>query len=197
MYKIKMMVAVIGLFAFFGMNAEAKLFKWVDDKGETHYGEVVPPEYADRERMQLEKGHEVKKQEKAKDTGAKEAVETPEEIEQKRRDQALLGTFSSEGEIDLARDRNLQQVNARMTSIQMRLKTAQEDLDGYQKEKDAMIKAGKPVDKVLQEQLDQAASKKAKLQDDMVKSEAEAAAIKARYAADKQRYHDLTTGGKK
>lgn len=193
MIKTKILFAVLALFAVFSTAAEAKLYKWVDNKGETHYGEVIPPEYADRDRVQIEKGHEVKPTDKPKAATPTSAAKTPEDLEQERRDQALLGTFSNEGEIDLARDRNLQQVNARINSIQERLKTAQADLTAYQKEKNDMVKAGKPVDKVLQEQIDQAAAKQAKLQDDLVKSQAEAEAIKARYDADKKRYRELTS----
>jgi hypothetical protein len=37
----------------FSLSAEAKLYKWVDDKGVTHYGEVIPPEYANKEKDTL------------------------------------------------------------------------------------------------------------------------------------------------
>lgn len=197
MNKSLISFAVLALLAMFSISAEAKLFKWVDDHGETHYGEVIPPEYADRDRVQIEKGREVKNVEKPKDNTPAAKTLTPEEIEQQRHDQALLGTFSNGNEIDLARDRNLQQVDARTNSIKLRLQTAQEDLDGYQKEKNDMIKAGKPVNKILQEQIDQTAAKHAKLQDDLAKSQAEAAAIRARYDADKKRYLELTSGGAK
>jgi len=196
MIKTRILFAVMALFAIFSTGAEAKLYKWVDDNGETHYGEVIPPEYADKNSVQIDKGQEVKKPEKSTDSTAKGAAEDPAESEQRRRDQALLGTFSSESEIDLARDRNLQQVDARTNSIQTRLKTAQDDLDGYQSEKDAAVKAGKPVHNILQEEIDQATAKLAKLQDELVKNQTDAAAIKARYDADKKRYHELISGGK-
>jgi hypothetical protein len=38
------------------LPADAKLFKWVDDQGVTHYGEVIPPEYANKEKDALTKG---------------------------------------------------------------------------------------------------------------------------------------------
>jgi len=194
MVNTKFLVVVAAMLALFSLGAEAKLYKWVDSKGVTQYGEVIPPEYADKNRVQFDdKGREIKKQEKSAVTKAA-AVKTPEELEQERRDQALLGTFSTENEIDLARDRNLQQVNAHINGVTMRIKSAQEDLDGYQKEKEAMVKAGKPVNKILQEQIDDATAKLAKLQAELTKTQAEAAATKARYDADKQRFHELTTG---
>jgi len=194
MVNKKILVVVATLLALLSAVAEAKLYKWVDDKGVTQYGEVIPPEYADKDRVKFDdKGRVVKKQEKIS-ASAKEVAKTPAEIEQERRDQALLGTFSNENEIDLARDRNLQQVNAHMNGVTMRIKTAQDDLDGYQKEKEAMVKAGKPVNGILQDQINDATVKLAKLQAELTKTQAEAAATKARYDADKQRFHELITG---
>ncbi len=192
MVKTRILLAGAALMAALSAVAEAKLFKWVDKDGVTHYGEVVPPEYADREQKQIEKGMEVKKQEKPGAAQAARPVqETPEQIEQRRRDEALLGTFTSEEEIDQARDRNLQQVNARTSGLEMRIKSAQDDLNGYEKEKAALQAAGKPVDKGLQTEIEQATAKLAKLQEERTKNDAETQAIRARYEADKQRFREL------
>ena len=80
--------AALVLFAAFSATAEAKLYKWVDDKGVTHYGETVPPEYANKDRVQFnDKGSVVKK--KASPEDAASGKKTPEEqaaIEQRRKD---------------------------------------------------------------------------------------------------------------
>jgi hypothetical protein len=48
----------------FSTTAEAKLYKWVDDKGVTHYGEVIPPEYANKSNVLLsDKGLLIKRTE--------------------------------------------------------------------------------------------------------------------------------------
>ena len=45
MNKLKLLFALItGITLSFPVAA--KLYKWVDDNGTTHYGETVPPEYA-------------------------------------------------------------------------------------------------------------------------------------------------------
>ena len=41
--------------------AAAQMYKWVDKKGTTHYGETIPPEYADRDRLELNKSGRVVK----------------------------------------------------------------------------------------------------------------------------------------
>ena len=147
MTKSKILGAALVLCAVYSMSAEAKLYKWVDDKGETHYGEVVPPEYANKDKVQFDdKGRVVKDKSPDEDNSSSE-FKTPEQkaaIEQHRKDKALLNTYSNEKEIDLARDRNLQQVEARINSIQLLQKSAQESLDGYRKEASA-VAPGKPI----------------------------------------------------
>jgi hypothetical protein len=198
MTNARILFAATMLFAVFSTGAEAKLYKWVDEKGETHYGEVIPPEYAGQSRVQFdEKGREVKPEEQKAGPGKDNAVEDQAAIDQKRRDAALLGSYSSEQEIDLARDRNLQQINAVMDGTRLRLKTAQGDLDGYQKEKDARLKQGKPMDKDLQDDIDRAGARVGRLKNDLAKSQVEADAIRARYDADKQRFRELKSGGKR
>lgn len=183
---------VAALLGLFSMSAEAtKYFKCVDKNGQVQYVSVLPPDCKVQDAVQMEEGHAVHKKEEKKVEAAH--VATPEEIEQQRRDDALLGAFSNEHEIDLARDRNLAQINVRISAIQQRMKTAQEDMDGYKKEMDARASAGKPVDKGLQDLYDQSAAKYAKLQADLAESQAEAEKIRVRYDADKKRFHELST----
>lgn len=195
MTNARLLFAAAALIAAFSTGANAKLYKWTDEKGVIHYGEVIPPEYAGQDRVQFDdKGREVKPKEK-KDP--KVLVQDDQAtIDQKRRDQALLNSFSTAEEIDMSRDRNLQQINARIEGIQTRLKTAQGDLDGFQKEKATRLQAHKAVDKGLEDDITQASAKVEQLKGDLAKSQAEAGAIKARYDADKQRFLELKGNGK-
>ncbi len=199
MTNAKILGATLVLFAAFSATAEAKLYKWVDDKGETHYGEVVPPEYANRDKVQLEKGREVKKKDPKIEAGS--GKKAPEEdqatIDQHRRDNALVNTYSNEKEIDLARDRNLQQVEARINSIQLILKPAQQDLDNYLKEADGLKQGGKKIPDSLHSDITNAENKVAKLKQDLAKAQEKDAAVRASFEADKVRYRELTGGAQK
>jgi len=200
MINYKLFVAlIIGM--TFSLPVTAKMYKWVDDKGVTHYGETVPPEYAHRDREELNKaGRVVEKKEvltpeerhakELEDLRKREAEEVA--LEQKRRDKALLSTYSNVKEIDLARDRSLQQVEARINSIGSQLKMAEDNLKGLQKEADGYTKANKNIHISLQEDLKESQARLTKLQQDMEKSRAEKAAVEARYDADKARYKELT-----
>lgn len=200
MIKSKLLVALLAGLAI-SLPASAKMYKWVDDKGTTHYGETIPPEYANKDRSELNKAGKVVKtqdvltpeERRAKEaTDAKKRVDDEAAIEAKRRDKALVNTYSNEKEIDLARSRNLQQVEARITSISSQVKSANGSLLGLQKEADARKQSGKPVPPSLQEDLQESQTRLDRLQQDLDKAKAEKAAVEARYDADKARYKELT-----
>lgn len=200
MSKFKLFVALMAGLAF-SFPVAAKMYKWVDDKGVTHYGETIPPEYAHKDRTELNKaGRTVGKKEvlTPEERLAKEQAEAQkreeEEVarEQKRRDKALISTYSNVEEIDLARSRNLQQVEARIDSIGSQLKMVESNLTGLKKEADGYNAAGKKIPPSLQEDLKESQERMAKMQQDMEKARAEKADLDARYDADKARYKELT-----
>jgi len=199
MIKTGMFGAALVLFAAFSATAEAKLYKWVDDKGTTHFGETIPPEYANKDRVQYDdRGNVIKKAAPASDAAAgKKHVEDQAVIEQRRKDSALLNTYSNEQEIDLALGRNLQQVEARISSIHLLQKSAQDSLDHYRKEAEGMKAAGKKMPVSLQTDIADAEKKIAQLKLDLTQAENKAAAVKASFSADKARYLELTGGKKK
>jgi uncharacterized protein YifN (PemK superfamily) len=193
MIDSKLLMSAAALCAAVSLNAEAKLFKWVDSNGTTHYGETIPPEYANKDAVKLEKGRIEKREDKNANQKAaqKDPVAEKARIEAERHDNALINTYSSEKEIDLARDRNLQQVEARTGSYTTLLKSAQENQVSLQKEAEVLTKQGRKIPKSLEEDLDEAKARIAKLQGDLDNSLKENEAVKARYEADKVRYREL------
>ena len=195
MMNSRLLMATVVLSAAFSLNAEAKLYKWVDSNGTTHYGETIPPEYANREAVKLDKGRIQQRDDVRAKSGQKQTVRDPaaekDRIEAERHDNALINTYSSEKEIDLARDRNLQQVEARTNSFSVLLKSAQENLASLQQEAEKMTQQGRKVFKSLEEDIVEANAHIAKLENDLNQSLKETEAVKARYAADKARYREL------
>jgi len=194
MIDSKLLMSAAALCAAVSLNAEAKLFKWVDNNGTTHYGETIPPEYANKDAMKLEKGR-IEKREDRNTASQKAALKDPvaekARIEAERHDNALISTYASEKEIDLARDRNLQQVEARTGSFTTLLKSAQENDVALQKEAEGLTKQGRKLPKSLEEDLVEAKARIVKLQGDLDNSLKENEAVKARYEADKVRYREL------
>lgn len=203
MINTKILGAALVLFAAFSTAAEAKLYKWVDDKGETHYGEVIPPEYANKDSVQFnEKGREIKKKEPKESesesgSGNSSSEDKQAATDRKRKDKALVDTYSNEKEIDLARDRNLQQVEARINSIQLLIKSAQDSLDSYRKEADGLKQGGKKTPESLQSDITEGENRVAKLKEDLAKAREKEASVRANYEADKVRYRELVGATKK
>lgn len=192
MIDAKFLVGATLLVAF-SLNAEAKLFKWVDEKGITHYGETIPPEYANKETMKLEKGR-VEKREDSRDNvkrAPKDPVAEKARIEAERHDSALLNSYSTEKEIDLARDRSLQQVEARTGSYATLLKSAQDNLVGLQQEHDKLIKQGRKILASLDEDIAEGNTRVSKYQSELDNNNKEIETVKARYAAEKTRFREL------
>jgi hypothetical protein len=195
MIDSRLLVSAAALCAAISMSAEAKLYKWVDDQGTTHYGETIPPEYANRDTKQLDKGRVIDRDEKlktrTKDSANTEVVEDKATKEARRRDNALLSTYSNEQEIDLARDRNLLQVEARINSYSTMVKSAQTTLDELRKESASFTQSGRKIPVSLTEDITEAEARVGKRQKDLETSQKEVDAMKARYEADKLRYREL------
>jgi hypothetical protein len=202
-YKLELFFAlIIGL--TFSLPVAAKLYKWVDDNGITHYGETIPPEYADKDRVELNKDGRVIKSDEVitperrraqQQEEAKKRAEAEAAVEQQRHDRTLINTYSSVKEIDLARTRSLQQIDARINMLNSSLKAANERLLALQTEADNDAKANRKIPDSLQEDLQDAQARLTQLQQDLEKPNAEKAAMEARFAADRARYIELT--GKK
>ncbi len=103
-----------------GPAAAQKLYKWVDKDGQVHYGDRIPPEYADQDRDVLNK--------QGLKVGREEGAETPEEArerekreqaarvaeEQAQRDRMLISTYQNVDEIEQLRARRLDQIDAQI-----------------------------------------------------------------------------------
>ena len=116
------------LMACNNLHAESKkIVKWVDSNGVTHYGDKMPAQEADKKSSILTKdGVTIKKIDPSLKSSAEIDAAT---AEQNRRDNALLGSYNSIEEIDIASKRNtqidefaLQAINQKVLSLKTALK---------------------------------------------------------------------------
>jgi hypothetical protein len=185
------------------LSAEAKLYKWVDNKGVTHYGEVIPPEYADKQKDTLKKSGMLEKRPETVDVKSVQAKEEAEKkrildnqaaMEQQRRDNALLNTYSNENEIDQAKDRSLVLINARIESNRMLLKSSQTTLEGHKQELENRKKSGKVIPASLTNDISRSETRILGFQAELNKSETELTAVKERFEKEKLLYRKLKSG---
>lgn len=181
--------------------AWAKMYKWVDEQGKTHYGDTLPAQYAGQGNAELNKrGMEVKKTEGAlseeqrkarEDEQARLRVEKQKTVDAERRDKALLNTYTTDKEIDLARDRHLQGAEAVIQTSQQRVKSEQSKLDGYRKQVASLTAAKRPVPKDLAEDIKEAEQELQRAQEVIKNKQQEQADIRAKFDADKMRFREL------
>lgn len=204
--KVDLLGVGIILLSLYCTSAQAKLFKWVDDNGTTHYGETIPPEYANKDNVLLnDQGRVTKRNEKiseaerrAQEEGAiKKRIAESVAAEQRRKDASLLNTYSSEQEIELARVRNLQQVEARTNSLQVMKKSAEANLKNFQAEAENKSKGKKAIPDSLQQDIMESQGRLDKINKDLAAAQEKSATLNATYNEIKKRFRELTGGVKK
>ena len=99
-----------------------KLYKWVDDDGQTRYGDRIPPQYAKKSNKTLNKQGvvvESKAAAKTREQIAEEQRLAKRKAEQESRrqqqahlDRILLDTFTNEDEMILTRDGKIEAIEA-------------------------------------------------------------------------------------
>lgn len=196
-----------GLFALLlagvALPAEAKIYRWVDAQGKVHYSDTLPVRDSGRGNDLLSKDglivkhHDSEAQKKAQEAAAAaERVQREAELKKQRRDQALLATYTTPQEIDLARDRALDNYRLVAKSMQMRLDQVQANLTELQGRAASFTRANKPVPAYLGAELARAQSDQAALTAEIEQNRQTMAQTRAQYAADKARFIELTGADK-
>jgi hypothetical protein len=89
---------------------DRKFYKWVDEQGEVHYGDRIPPEYAGKEQHIINsQGIETQRidAQRSADEVAAEEQQRQDAEQRARRDRNLLNTYGSVAEIERLRDQRL------------------------------------------------------------------------------------------
>lgn len=115
---IRVVLIALGLALASGSAVAQKVYRWVDENGQVHYGDQVPPQYANQDRDILNK--------QGLSVGREEGVETPAEarsrIEREERekvakeraqhDRMLVSTYQNVEEIELLRARRIELIDS-------------------------------------------------------------------------------------
>jgi hypothetical protein len=115
------LVLASGALAQGSKSGEKPTYKWVDEKGVTHYGDSVPAEYSHREQRVLN-SHGVEVQKKQAEMSPAEsaayAAKQQEESRRKQHDMFLISTYPSVKEIENVRDTRLTQISAQVSAAE-------------------------------------------------------------------------------
>ena len=176
------------------------MYKCVDSRGQIYYSDKVTPECGQTQEMNRQ-GRILKKDETAKPgavakPAAAETVKTKESSESQRRDRALTATYTSEEEIDLARDRSLVIPLQAVKTSENRLAKANKQLFDLKTQADRLAGQQKAIPPHLLEEIEVKQKEVSALEAEVQQKKSYADSVRARYEADKLRYRELKTAGK-
>src|SRR5438046_8804942 len=184
--------------------AQERMYKCVDARGKVYYTRVPPPECLGRDTQELNKsGTLIRKnpaavpltpaQEQAREAERRKKIENEERSkEERRKNLALLNTYSSEKDIEDARTRALADAQGGIVDTQRRIAGAHKRHKELEAEKEFYVK--KPMPFKLKQEI---ANNDVEIKNQIVLLDAkkkEISTINAKYDEDKRRYVELTSG---
>lgn len=129
---------------------QAKMYKWVDDNGQVHFGDRVPVQYISKEHDELNDQGVVIEHKAAAKTAEQKAEEKRLARERKaaelaerrkqQRDRVLLDTYTTERDLIVARDARLDAVDSQIHLAEAIIKDSIKSIEVLQKQV-AQIKA--------------------------------------------------------
>jgi hypothetical protein len=197
------------LIALLAATQAGAAYKCKDEKGKTHIGDTPPAGCANVVMYEINRAGHVLRQidptltpEQVKQKEIEEAKRREAEkaaVEQKRKDTALLQSFSSEKEFDIVRDRNIEPLRARIRIAQDRIKDVDKRLKEVDEEAE-FYKAGKKkgtkgeMPKALGYEQERLRAEKGTLDKSIAETEKEIEQTREKFDADKRRWVTLKSG---
>lgn len=173
-----------------------------DIGGKRTCGDPAPPQCLDKAKTVFDKGgvaREVERPLTQEELAAREAEKLRQAEEKKkaeemaRRDRALTDSYTTEADIEKARNRAIAEIEKNAEQAKNRLEAAEKKKLKLDQEKEFYTK--KPMPANLQSQIKDNEAEIAVQQKALQQKDADIEAVKLRFEADKKRYRELT--GKK
>ena len=188
------LIAALLALSAHAQQGNARMYKCIDTVGKVYYSDRMNPDCGQISELNPQ-GVVMKKREVAKPgqpSKAAPAAATPKNSkEQERRDRALMATYTTEEEIDAARDRSLAIPAQGVKSIESKLDKFNQQLTELKKQADTLATQKKPLPAHLLEEVNVSQKVVSGLEADLVQRKAQSDSIRAKYEADKQRFREL------
>lgn len=170
----------------------ATLYRWVDENGKVQFSDK-PPSGQSKDVTELDKhgrarntGNNLSEAERAAELERQRIV-----TEQRRKDRALLQSFSKPEEVDHLRDRQIEALAAAQQTNRLRLQTLQERQNRLNQQAERFKKRNKPLSADLQTELDLNRDEIKTINQSLARQELELVKIKEKAEADKARLIQL------
>jgi hypothetical protein len=110
---------------------KAVAYRWVDEQGVVHYGDSIPPQYAEKEhqlinQQGLEVGHS--DAQKTAEQLAEEERERTDALKRQQHDNFLIATYTSVKDIETLRDQRLDQLQGQRVAAEQYVENLQSRL---------------------------------------------------------------------
>jgi Domain of unknown function (DUF4124) len=177
----------------------AVTYRWTDEQGIVHYGDTIPPQYAQQERAVLNsRGVEVRKldAQKTPEQLAAEERTQQDDLRQKQHDAFLLNTYTSVKDIEALRDLRLDQMSGQKVAAQQYVDSLHSRLSALQerarlfKPYSARPEAHRMPDDVA-EDLVHTLNELRTQSNALSRKNEEEVTLKAQFQADAERYREL------
>ena len=182
--------------------AQERMYKCVDARGKVYYTQVPPPECLGRDTQELNKsGTLIRKnpaalspaQEQAREAERKKKTEDEERSkEDRRKNLALLNTYSSEKDIEDARTRALTEAQGAIEDTERVIAGARKRRQELETEKEFYVK--KPMPFKLKQEITNNEIEIRNQTSLLDAKRKEISTINAKYDEDRRRYIELTSG---
>jgi hypothetical protein len=182
--------------------AQERMYKCVDARGKVYYTQVPPAECLGRDTQELNKsGTLIRKnpaalspaQQQAREAERKKKIEDEERSkEERRKNLALLNTYSSEKDIEDARTRALKEAQGAIEDTERVIAGAKKRRQELETEKEFYVK--KPMPFKLKQEITNNEIEIKNQTSLLDAKKKEISTINAKYDEDKRRYVELTSG---
>ena len=176
---------------------------WSDSNGrQVGCGYTVPPEFANNPTRELNaRGITVKKSDATlggealrlkQEEETRRRTEEQVRVAQRKRDEALLSSYTSEREIDARRDRDLGQLDLTILGLETYLKQMRSSEADVRRRLETAQKSGKPVPQQLTDDAIRISSEAADTERQISQRRSEQESLRAKYNELRLRYLELT-----
>lgn len=188
MNSLLKLFTLIILIASTNVYAGNKIIKWVDKNGVTQYGDKLPmPNKAEKASVLSNQGITVQHIEQKSSDGEQDQALAA----QKRHDNALLASYNSVEEIDIARKRNIKTDELALATLQQKRDNLRQQLSISDKPKSQLTKAKQKASTEDLKVADQTLADIAKVENQIKAKEESIDVINQRYEKDKARFAEL------
>jgi TolA-binding protein len=193
----------LALLAACAGTAQAQMYRWVDGNGRVHYSDTLPQNYQKSGTAEMNKQGLVIRRTQSEAERMAEIAREAEQLkierqkaEQARLDRALLATYTTEAEIDLARDRALEHHKLAIRGAETRAQAVEANLAELRTRISNIEKSGRPVSPDLQSQLAQIHKESLELKRTILNNEDAMLQVREKYEADKRRFRELSSASR-